>query len=108
MVFAVGPTSLSCDNVLRRMQGKGGVYTNGFYNISIQEQALEREQEREDFQKEVDKLQVQVKQKEKQENQEHRLQREVGIKILMLEWITLLHIILVHFHVRFAFYQMGF
>ncbi len=49
-----------------------------FYDVFIQEQALEREQEREDFQKEVDKLQVQVKQKEKQENQEHRLQREVG------------------------------
>ncbi len=84
------------------------MFANVCYNVSIQEQALEREQEREDFQKEVDKLQVQVKQKEKQENQEHRLQREVGIKILMLEWITLLHNIFVHFRVRFAFYQMGF
>ena len=43
----------------------------------VQEQALEREQEREEFQQELGQLQTIVKEKEKKGSQEHRLQREV-------------------------------
>ncbi len=47
--------------------------------LPLQEQAVEREQEREDFQKELARLQVSLREKERQENQEHRLQREVWV-----------------------------
>ena len=40
---------------------------------------MEREQEREEFQHDLDQLQTIVKEKEKKGSQEHRLQREVKV-----------------------------
>ena len=57
------------------------IYFDLDVTLTLQEQAVEREQEREDFQKEIQHLQMVVKDKERQEGHENRLQREVSIRI---------------------------
>lgn len=43
-----------------------------------QEQTVEREQERDEYQQEIHKLQQQIKDREKQGSSEYRLEREVS------------------------------
>ena len=50
-----------------------------------QEQSAEREQEREDFQRDIDRLQQQLRDKTKQGNTEDRLQMEVTVRFFSFQ-----------------------
>lgn len=65
--------------------------------LVFQEQTIEREQEREEYQREVDRWKKVIQDKEKKEQQENRLQREVKYTQQMSLYMYITIIVIHHY-----------